>query len=59
MKINGNEIRPGNVITHKGGLWVARVDRESSAREGDRVELTVHPRRLHFFAPETGAAIYS
>src|SRR5690606_11473274 len=23
MKINGNEIRPGNVITHKGGLWVA------------------------------------
>jgi elongation factor P len=23
MKINGNEIRPGNVITHQGGLWVA------------------------------------
>lgn len=23
MKLNGNEIRPGNVITHKGGLWVA------------------------------------
>ena len=23
MKINGNEIRPGNVITHKDGLWVA------------------------------------
>ncbi len=23
MKINGNEIRPGNVIKHKGGLWVA------------------------------------
>lgn len=23
MKINGNEIRPGNVISHKGGLWVA------------------------------------
>lgn len=23
MKINGNEIRPGNVIQHKGGLWVA------------------------------------
>ena len=23
MKINGNEIRPGNVITHKNGLWVA------------------------------------
>ena len=23
MKINGNEIRPGNVIEHDGGLWVA------------------------------------
>ena len=23
MKINGNEIRPGNVIEHKGGLWIA------------------------------------
>ncbi|MDD9333315.1 MAG: elongation factor P, partial [Bartonella sp.] len=21
MKINGNEIRPGNVIEHQGGLW--------------------------------------
>jgi len=23
MKINGNEIRPGNVIQHDGGLWLA------------------------------------
>lgn len=23
MKINGNEIRPGNVIEHQGGLWAA------------------------------------
>jgi elongation factor P len=23
MKINGNEIRPGNVIEHQGSLWVA------------------------------------
>jgi len=23
MKINGNEIRPGNVIEHKGGVWAA------------------------------------
>lgn len=23
MKINGNEIRPGNMIQHKGNLWVA------------------------------------
>ena len=23
MKINGNEIRPGNVIEHKDALWIA------------------------------------
>ena len=23
MKINGNEIRPGNVIEHNSSLWVA------------------------------------
>lgn len=23
MKINGNEIKPGNVVEHKGGLWIA------------------------------------
>ena len=23
MKINGNEIRPGYVVEHKGGLWIA------------------------------------
>ena len=23
MKINGNAIKPGNVIKHEGGLWVA------------------------------------
>ena len=43
----------------KGGLWVARVARESRARESDRVELVVHPRRLHFFDPATGSAIYA
>ncbi len=23
MKINGNEIRPGNVIEHNNSLWIA------------------------------------
>jgi elongation factor P len=22
-KINGNEIRPGNILEHNGGLWAA------------------------------------
>jgi multiple sugar transport system ATP-binding protein len=39
-------------------LFVARVDRESRAYEGDRVELAVTTRRLHFFDIPTGHAIY-
>ncbi len=42
----------------QGGLWVARVDRESRAREGERIDLFVSVRRLHFFDPENGSAIY-
>jgi multiple sugar transport system ATP-binding protein len=42
----------------KGSLFVARVDRESTAREGGSIRLTVNTRRLHFFDPETGRGIY-
>ena len=40
-----------------GTPFVARVARESSAREGDRIEVAVDTRMLHFFDLETGAAI--
>jgi multiple sugar transport system ATP-binding protein len=42
----------------KGSLFVARVDRTTRAREGERVELAVTTSRLHFFDPETGSGIY-
>jgi multiple sugar transport system ATP-binding protein len=42
----------------EGGLFVARVGRGSQAEEGGRIDLVVDPRRLHFFDPETSAAIY-
>jgi multiple sugar transport system ATP-binding protein len=38
--------------------FVARVHARSGAREGERVELFVDTRELHFFDPETGAGIY-
>ena len=41
-KINGNEIRPGNVIEHDGGLWVAvRTNRVKPGKGGayNQVEL--------------------
>jgi multiple sugar transport system ATP-binding protein len=44
--------------TREGGLFVARVGRGSKAEEGGRIDLVVDPSRLHFFDPETSAAIY-
>ncbi|MGH3103017.1 MAG: ABC transporter ATP-binding protein [Gaiellaceae bacterium] len=41
----------------KGSPFVARIDRESRAREGEQVRLLIDTRRLHFFDPETGEAI--
>jgi multiple sugar transport system ATP-binding protein len=40
-----------------GTPFVARVGRESGAREGDRIEVAVDTRMLHFFDLETGNAI--
>jgi multiple sugar transport system ATP-binding protein len=40
-----------------GTPFIARVGRESRAREGDRIEVAVDTRMLHFFDLDTGAAI--
>jgi hypothetical protein len=42
-----------------GGVpFVARADRSSTARDGAPVTIAVRTEFLHFFDPETGAAIY-
>jgi multiple sugar transport system ATP-binding protein len=41
----------------KGSLFTARISRESVVREGEPIELAVDARRLHFFDPDSGAAI--
>jgi multiple sugar transport system ATP-binding protein len=41
----------------KGTPFVARIDRESKAHEGNRIELAVMVERLHFFDTSTGEAI--
>jgi multiple sugar transport system ATP-binding protein len=43
---------------HQGkSLWTARVNARSSVRAGDRIELGVDTRNLHFFDPDSGLAI--
>jgi multiple sugar transport system ATP-binding protein len=42
----------------RGGVFVARIDRESRAGEGEPIELAVDTRRLHFFEVESGRGIY-
>jgi multiple sugar transport system ATP-binding protein len=38
--------------------FVARVDPQTAAREGEPLRLVVDTRRLHFFEPGSGLAIY-
>ncbi|CAN5286038.1 sn-glycerol-3-phosphate ABC transporter ATP-binding protein UgpC [soil metagenome] len=44
----------------RGGesTFVARLNPRTEAREGQKIELAVETRRLHFFDPETGLGIY-
>jgi multiple sugar transport system ATP-binding protein len=40
------------------GIFVARLGAGTEAREGHQVKLWLDPRALHFFDPDSGAAIY-
>jgi multiple sugar transport system ATP-binding protein len=45
-------------VREPSSLFVARLDRETRAREREQIELAVDARRLHFFDIGTGKAIY-
>ena len=42
----------------RGVPFIARLERGTSAKENEQLELVVDTKRLHFFDPETGAGIY-
>jgi multiple sugar transport system ATP-binding protein len=47
------------VASERRTPFVARTHARSRAREGERVELFVDTRELHFFDPQTGRGIYA
>ena len=51
-KINGNEIRPGNVLEHNGGLWAAvKVDHVKPGKGG--ANACVLSRKISNFSMKT------
>ena len=42
----------------RGIPFIARLERGTRAKEGERLDLAADTTHLHFFDPETGAAIY-
>jgi multiple sugar transport system ATP-binding protein len=44
---------------HHGSPFIARVERGTPAREGERAQLGVDTSRLHFFDLETGTGIHA
>src|SRR5450830_491169 len=53
-----NEGVPIGPLEGKYAMLLARVDPQSKMREGDRLRLVADTKRLHFFDPATGRAIY-
>jgi multiple sugar transport system ATP-binding protein len=53
----GEEDESGIPLYEGKSLWTARVNARSSVRAGDRIDLGVDTRNMHFFDPDSGLAI--
>ena len=54
----GDEARVEQLADEDTATLVGRFGPRSRVREGDKVEVAVDTRALHFFDPETGLGIY-
>jgi multiple sugar transport system ATP-binding protein len=54
-----NAGEPIGLLDRKNVMLLARVDPQSKMREGDRLRLVADTRRLYFFDPTTGRAIFA
>jgi multiple sugar transport system ATP-binding protein len=58
LAAQGEEEEGAAIPLHQGkALWTARVNARSEVRAGDRIELGVDTRNLHFFDPDSGLAV--
>lgn len=55
--VAGEELESAPLIAGSGTVFCATFEPRSSVRIGDAVEATVDANRLHFFDPETDAAL--
>jgi multiple sugar transport system ATP-binding protein len=56
--VGDEAVQAADVQTHHhGSPFIAKVDRGTTAREGEQAVLTLNTRLLHFFSLETGEAI--
>jgi multiple sugar transport system ATP-binding protein len=46
-------------LGEESSIFVARIHPQTRARDGEPLKLVVNTRRLHFFDPETGEAIFA
>jgi len=50
-------VRTAELVSYSGDGFDVRTNPATSTRAGDRIELGVDTRNLHFFDPESGLAI--
>jgi multiple sugar transport system ATP-binding protein len=57
--VTGEALEDAPIVGTSGTLFCAALEPRRSIRIGDEIETTLDAKRLHFFDPDTGAAIWA